>query len=466
MQDDWGMDTSATGMSGQWQDDGFTISGPGRERSHLSLFIHALLGGILAALIGRVVYTCMYDPSGSNVIMVGSILAVISALVLLACSLCELRKPRITMNHELSLPRILSGLLVAVVVFAVGCLCEFIYEWNSAYAPIAFDDYVFAIDDSESMLQTDPFELRYSALEGLLDTLDEDQCVGLVRFNETVYSSVEMVELDEAQRTRLSENLATPRSIGGTDIYGALTASLDMYRSAAMPKRVPVVVLLSDGFNSDGHSDARFNKIVKDFLKEGVTISTVSLGPNADEALLEDLAQATGGQYFKVEEADDLAQAFQQVSTTVTYRCLFSPRPGVQRWNVLYMVLRVLFLSLPGILIGLFIFLLLQSRLANRQLLVSSAAGLLAGLVMEAGTFFFLPLMIVQPLSWTLYSVVLLNYYDNASGIRQSRLEMDVPSGQSEGWDDIPLSSGSSDISRRRSGSSGRIDRTDDWGSF
>lgn len=466
MQNDWGLDSSMAAMGEQLQDDSFKISGPGRERFHFPLFMHALLGGILAALLGRGLYICLYDPSGSNVVMVGLILAVISVLVLLACSLCELRRPRITMNHELNLSRILSGLLVAVVVFAAGCLCEFIYEWNSAYVPVAFDDYVFAIDDSESMLQTDPYELRYSALAELLDTLDENQRVGLVRFNQTVYASLEIGELDEAQRTRLSEELADSHSIGTTDIFNALAASLDMYRSAASPKRFPVVVLLSDGFNSNGYSDAQFNKTVNDFLEEGVAVSTVSLGPNADEVLLENLAQSTGGQYIKVEEASDLAQAFQQVSTTVAYRCLFSSRLGVQRWNVLYMVLRVLFLSLPGLLIGLFIFLLLQSRLASRQLLVSGAAGLLAGLVMEAGTFFFLPLIIIQPLSWILYSIVLLNYYDAASGIRQSKLEMDVPDGWNEGWEDISISTSSNDISRRRIGSSGRIDRTDDWGSF
>ena len=462
MQDDWGLDTGTAVVSDQWQTDGFVPSGSGQERFHLALFICALVGGILAALIGRALYNSMYDPSGSNVVMVGLILAVISGLVLLACVLCELFRPRITMNRELNLPRILSGLLVVVVVFAVGCLCEFIYEWHSTYTPIFFDDYIFAIDDSESMLETDPMQLRYSALEELLDSLDNDRRAGLIRFNENARVSVDMAELDEAQRVLLSEELDNPSSTGATNIFGALEVSLDMYRSAAQSNRVPVVVLLSDGFHSSAYGRNEFNETVDAFSEEGVVINTVSLGRNADEVLLENLAQATGGQYFKVEEAGDLAEAFQHASTAMTYRCLFSSRSSIQRWNVLYMILRVLLLALPGIVIGFFILLLLQNRLAYRQLLVSGAAGLLAGVTMEVGTLFFLPLLLTQIVSWTLYSIVLVRYSDSVSGIRQSEFEMDF----SEGWGNSSISTDTRDISRVKEGKFGKIDRTDDWGRF
>lgn len=462
MQDDWGLDTGTATVNDQWQTGGFTPSGSGQERFHLALFICALAGGILAALIGRALYSCMYDPSGSNIVMVGLILAVISGLVLLACVLCELFRPRLTMNREFNLPRILSGLLVVAAVFAVGCLCEFIYEWNSANTSIFFDDYIFAIDDSESMLETDPMRLRYSALEELLDRLDDNRRAGLVRFNENARASVDMAKLDETQRALLSEELDNPSSTGTTNIFGALELSLDMYRSAARSNRVPVVVLLSDGFHSSAYGRNEFNETVDAFLEEGVVINTVSLGRNADEVLLENLAQATGGQYFKVEEAGDLAEAFQHVSTAVTYRCLFSSRSDVQRWNVLYMILRVLFLALPGIVIGFFILLLLQNRLAYRQLLVSGAAGLLAGVTMEVGTLFFLPLPLTQVVSWILYSIVLVRYSDSVSGIRQSEFEMDF----SESWDNSSISTDTRDISRVKEGKFGKIDRTDDWGRF
>jgi len=460
MQDDWGANDTGG------QDDGFLLSTPGRKRFHLSLFVYALLGSALGALIGWAIYRGMYDSSGSNVIMVGLILAIISALVLLACALCELCKPRITINQELNLPRILTGLLVTVVVFIAGCLCEFIYEWNSAYTAVTFDDFIFAIDDSGSMSATDPMGLRYSALEELLDSLDGTKRAGLVRFNETVYAQpIDLGELDDEQRTRLREGIAVPCSVGGTDIYQALAVSLNMHQGGARSGQVPVVVLLSDGRNEGASSGGTLSGTIRAYLNAGVAVSTVSLGGNTDEALLQNLAQSTGGQYFKVQQAGDLAQAFQQVSTAVTYRCLFSPRPGSQRGSVLYIILRVLFLLFPGLLIGFFILLLLQSGLVTRQLLVSGAAGLLAALVMEMGTYFFLPLTVTHTVSWILYGVVLLQYYDSASGLRQSKLETSVSeSDWRSGWDDFSIESGMSEITRREGGRGGRIDRRDDWG--
>lgn len=463
MQDDWGLDTGGTAVEEQWQG-GAVRAVPEQKRFHLSLLIHGLLGSALGALVGMLIYSVMYDSSDGNVVMVGLILAVISAFVLLACVVCELRNPRLTMSRELDISRILLGLLVAAAAFAAGCLCEFIYEWNSAFSAIEFNDFVFAIDDSGSMFDTDPQELRYSALEELLGTMDEKERAGLVRFSEIVYDSVELKELDEEQRTRLSDDLSISQAEGGTDIYGALTAALDMHLNNAQPGRAPVVVLLSDG-----QSQVPLNKTVREFLDAGVAVSTVSLGPGADEELLKNLAQSTGGQYFKVEKASDLAQTFRQVSTAVAYRCLFAPRPGPQRGNILYIVLRVLFLTLPGIFIGMFILMLLQNRLANRQLLVSGAAGLLAGLVMEVGTFFLLPLTVMQILSWLLYGVVLLQYYDNASGMRQTKLDTEgIGTGGDSGWGELPVdpSSSTGEITRRGSGGSGWIERTDDWGRF
>lgn len=468
MQDDWGMDYggAAEDAGGQWQQEGFpgmeSRPRPPRRRFYLTLFVYALLGGGLGALIGQVIYRGMYDSSGSNVVMVGLILAVISGLVLLACAVCELHKPRITVNHELDLRRVLLGLLAAAAVFAIGCLCEFLYEWNSARTAIVFDDFVFAIDDSGSMGETDPENLRCSTLAELLDTMGEEERVGLVHFTEEIYTEpIEMAALDSRQRERLNESIASPRSDGNTDIYKALMAALEMHEDHKKAGRYPVVVLLSDGWSEFSPSE-----ITKDYVDAGVAITTVSLGPKTDEQTLRELAESTGGSYFRVEQVEDLSQAFRQVSTTQTRRCLFSPRPAIQRGSILYMILRVVFLALPGALIGFFILWLLQSGSANRQLLVSGIGGLLAGLVMELGTYFLLPLGVVHVLSWLLYGVVLLHYNDVASNIQPSKFDLPdyITSGSSE-WDAIPT--GAPDTgkgTRGKGGNNNRIDRGDDWG--
>lgn len=428
---------------------------PGRRRFYLSLLIYALVASVLGAFIGQSIYGTMYDSSRSNVLMVGLVLGIIAGLILLACAICELHRPRITVNHELNLRRVLCGLLVAVAVFAVGCLCEFLYELNSARTIIEFDDMVFAIDDSGSMSTTDPSDLRYSALADLLSTLDDDKRVGLVHFTAEIYTQpIELDELDGDQRALLNESIASPRSDGNTNIYNALQTSLEMIRSRQQQGRYPVVVLLSDG-----QSPIPFDEVARDYLDAGVAITTVSLGGDTDEATLERLSESTGGQHLTVQQAGDLAAAFQKVSTVQAHRCLFSPRPGAQRGSILYAFLRILFLALPGVLIGLFILWLLDSGSASLQLLVSAMAGLLSGVVMELGTRFFLPLAVVHIVSWALYGVVILSYNEIVNSVRAGKF--DVIDYGSTGWDDIPTS----ELDRQKGpdGESGVIDRKEEW---
>lgn len=391
----------------------------GPRKFNRKLFIHALVGALVGAVIGQLIYGAMYNSAGSNVLMAGLILGVVALCILVACAVCEMRDPRLTVDQEMSLKNLGMMLAGAVLVFAVGCGTEFLYELGSAYTPVEFNDFVFVIDDSGSMSSTDPQNMRYQALAQLLDSMEEDKRAGLLRFNDVVSENpIKMDYLTDAQRGALSDGISQYQSEGGTDIYLALQKALDMAEQNKVSGRAPVVVLLSDGGSS-----VPINRLANQYLSAGVAISTVSLGNGADEGLLQNIAQVTGGQFFRVEDADDLVGAFQQVSKAVTYRCLFSPRPGMQRNSVPYMLLRVVFLLLPALLIAVTLIVSMQGQGMEPQLLVSAVAGLLAGLVMEVGTYHFLPLGVIHILSWVLYGVVLLYYMDLHSDVRQGGLK-------------------------------------------
>lgn len=425
----------------------------GKEKFHLSLFIHALVGALIASLIGRGIYAAAYNQGGSNVFLVGSILALIAGGTLLGCVVCERITPRITVRKELGIVEIILGMLVTLAVFVAGCVGEFLYELNSAYTPVVFNDYLFAIDDSGSMETTDPNDLRYSALSKLLDSLNSDKRAGLVRFMDSVYCEpIELQYMDDEQKEKLHNGIAEHVSTGGTDIYAALKASLELCQDAKESGRAPVVVLLSDG-----GSYVPVSKVAKQYINEEVAISTVSLGPGSDNALLQQLAQATGGEYFKVEKAEDLVAAFQKVSTAKTYRCLFAQRPGVQRKNVLYMLLRVLFLLLPGVLIGTFISLLFREFDVRRQMLVSVLAGFIAGLIMEIGTFLLLPLWLVHLVSWVLYGTVLLHYEETKGIVKDSFGDPNFGKNKGNQWEDRQ----GGDIQWKQDEEGGRIDQGD-----
>lgn len=429
MNDQWGTDYSQDdtgwGSDVAVADAGWETAGAdkvdyrdGSRMFHWRMLISALIGAAIGAMLSAVLYGAHYNPSGSNVLLVGTIFGILTGCILVACVICELINPCLTVDRQVTMKHFALALAAALLSFLLMCLCEFLYELNSAFTVAEFNDYIFVVDDSSSMSGTDPNDLRYSAMENLLESMGEDKRVGLVRFTDQRDSApIPMDYLTEGQKNMLVENIQRHQSNGGTDIQMALEQALEMYGQSKIAGRNPVVVLLSDG-----GSFVNVSGISNRYLKEGVAISTVALGPGASVSLLQNLAQATGGQYFEVEEADGLVTAFQQVNRAVSYRCLFAPRPGPQRGNVLYMILRVVFLLLPALLIGAAVMLLFPHRGIERQMAVSAGAGLAAGLLMEIGMYWLLPQMPVRIICWLLYGLVVVFYIYRNSGIHQTGL--------------------------------------------
>lgn len=421
---------------GEWNQDGWGQAAPadvswnsrsaepqdynnGRRRFHWQMLVSALVGALVGSGIGLLLYGRLYDPSGSNVVLVGLICGILVGCVLVACVICEMLTPRLTVDRQVTLRHFFLAVGVALLTFLVMCLCEFLYEINSAFTVAEFNDFIFAVDDSSSMSDSDPTDLRYSALAELLESMGEDKRVGLIRFTDQLDTEpVKMDYLTQGQRDTLLQNIQRHQSNGGTDIQMVLEKALEMYSQSQLAGRSPVVVLLSDG-----GSHVQIDKVAREYIDQGVAVSTVALGDGANVALLQNLAQATGGQYFEVEQADGLVQAFQQVKQAVSYRCLFSSRPGPQRGNVLYMLLRVVFLLLPALLVAGGILVLFPQRGTEKQLGVSAAAGLASGLLMEAGMYWFWPGGLVRLVCWMLWGLVLLHYIYRNSGIRQTGLK-------------------------------------------
>ena len=432
MSDGWDNNTG-WGTGNEWDSvgsgntdwSGSAVSG-GKRLFHRNMFIGALVGAAAGVLISFLLYNRMYDPTGSNVLLVGLVLGIMAGTVLLGCVISELVCPCLRVDREVGVPEILLALLAAVAVALLGCLFEFLYEINGSYTSPAFNDYIFVIDDSGSMSSTDPQMLRYEAMSQLLDSMDQDVRVGLVRFSDNISDEVGMDYLTPAHRDKLRSSITNAVSAGGTNIQLGLERALELYLDSRSSGRYPVVVLLSDG-----ESHVNTAAVSRQYLDAGVAVSTVGLSDYVNERLLENLAQATGGQFYKVSDADGLVEAFKQVQKAVSCRTLFTPRPGTQRGSVLLMILRVVFLMLPGALIGLALFVILRENGVERQLLTSAATGLLSGLLMELGTYFFWDTAMVHAVCWMLYGIVLLDYVSRDGGVRQSGLKKkDVDAGQ------------------------------------
>jgi secreted protein with Ig-like and vWFA domain len=91
---------------------------------------------------------------------------------------------------------------------------------------------------------------------------------------------------------------------GGTEFFPALSmAHADL---AATKARRRHIVLLTDG----SAPSAGMDDLAGALATEGITLSTVALGHDADEALLQRMAAKSGGRFYHVSDPNELQNAF------------------------------------------------------------------------------------------------------------------------------------------------------------
>jgi len=102
----------------------------------------------------------------------------------------------------------------------------------------------------------------------------------------------------------ISDKLASLESDGGTDLHKAL---VEAYRAvAAREAAIKHVLVLSDGLTDK----ADFRSLVDKMVRDGVTVSTVSVGNDADIQLLADIAKNGKGRGYVTIDPQTIPQIF------------------------------------------------------------------------------------------------------------------------------------------------------------
>lgn len=197
-------------------------------------------------------------------------------------------------------------------------------------------DIVMAIDVSASMLARD---LRPNRLEALkLVAADfikgrPNDRIGLVEYAGEAYTktpitsdkAIVLRSLDEVKYNTVIE--------GGTAIGMGLATAVNRLKDSKAKSKV--IILLTDGVNNAGQIDP---KIAAELAVEfgiktytiglgtnGMALSPVALKPNGsfqygrvqveiDEALLKEIAEATGGKYFRATDNQKLEEVYDEIN--------------------------------------------------------------------------------------------------------------------------------------------------------
>jgi Ca-activated chloride channel family protein len=193
---------------------------------------------------------------------------------------------------------------------------------------------VVAIDISSSMLAEDfapsnRFEVAKSQAAAFIRARDADR-IGLVIFAGEALTQVPLT-VDYAVLERAVMDLRMGMLEDGTAIGSGLATALNRLRR--VPDRSKVILLLTDGENNRGTIDPRTAAAAAAAM--GVKVYTIGVGTEGeapiptgrgvtgfryeilpvriDEKLLQEIAQQTGGRYFRAKDSQALSRIFQQI---------------------------------------------------------------------------------------------------------------------------------------------------------
>ena len=158
---------------------------------------------------------------------------------------------------------------------------------------------VLVIDKSDSMKNDDRLKLAKAAAKQTVDSLSADDKVGVIAFgSDTEWVSDIYPCSDKPELRRRIDMLAAS---GLTDMYPALERACVALEQADADRRHAIV--LTDGVSTPGE----FDEIARRMAEAGISVSTVSVSPGAEQNILKDIARLAGGRHYHCDDAADIA---------------------------------------------------------------------------------------------------------------------------------------------------------------
>src|SRR5215207_5228842 len=168
-------------------------------------------------------------------------------------------------------------------------------------------NFCLVLDRSGSM-QGAKLAAMKDATKRVIDTLTPQDVVAIVLFDDTV--QVLAPATLAADKDALKAAIDGIEEAGGTALSGGMQAGQAELRKYAAPDRVSAMLVLTDGqtWGDEDHCRA----IAKELGQEGTRITALGLGAEWNEKLLDELAEATGGDSDYIADPAQITTSFQR----------------------------------------------------------------------------------------------------------------------------------------------------------
>ncbi len=166
---------------------------------------------------------------------------------------------------------------------------------------------ILVVDRSGSMAGDKIEAARLAAHRFVAGLKDGDQ-LGIVSFGTDVTLDQTVVTIDAATRAAAQRVVGRIEEGGGTNIAGGLRAAKELLGRVDLSGRAARIVFVSDGRPTEGERrTAQLVGLADGIRSGGVTMSTLGLGLDYNEDLMEALAVSGGGRYHYLREGAELA---------------------------------------------------------------------------------------------------------------------------------------------------------------
>jgi len=177
----------------------------------------------------------------------------------------------------------------------------------------------FVIDRSGSMNGARIAQAREAAIMAV-NRLDGGDTASVVIFDDKVDVLVDARNVTDPGY--FTDQIRQVGVRGSTAIYAGVMEGANQVRRFKDPRKLNRVVLLSDGLANIGPSrPADFGALGRQLLAEGISVSTIGLGRDYNEDLMQQLARASDGNHAFASAPNDLIQIFNKEFDDVLASC-------------------------------------------------------------------------------------------------------------------------------------------------
>lgn len=167
------------------------------------------------------------------------------------------------------------------------------------------------IDRSGSM---SGFKLNQAkqAAKALVGQLRSEDRLTIVHYGSDV-KAMEGIFVTAENQDRLLAYIDGIWDDGGTNIGAGLSTGRDLLMKAKHDFKVNRMILISDGQPTEGVTDhASLTSIVREVRQAGISVSSIGVGTDFNEQLMESFAEVGAGAYAYLQDASQLQQIFQK----------------------------------------------------------------------------------------------------------------------------------------------------------